>query len=286
MRLVVSSPPFVKKESTTRTVLWSVVIALLPAVMASLYLFRIQGLMVLLACVAGTTITEWAINRSKMDMALRGGTGLITALILALLLPFNTPLWIPFIGGVFSIAIVKEAFGGHGSNIFNPAIAGWVFLMISWANYTLTPPVRYEGLNNLILNPQAIRLVEASPAAVLLGGALLFLTRLIKLDVPIGFIAALIPGLYLFNIPLTRTLNGIFFLMIFFVITDPVTSPITKRGRLYFGGANAFLAALYGVFGNFEEGLGLALLLMNALVPLIDRFTRPRPILLEGMKDV
>lgn len=284
MKLVVSPPPFIKKKRTTSKVLWSVVIALLPPVVAAVYLFRLPGLLVLLTCVASCALTEAAVNRvSGKKIHIPLAPTLITGLILGLLLPAKTPLWIPFIGGVFAIAIAKEAFGGHGSNIFNPAIAAWVFLMISWATDTLTQPITFYDFGSFLLNRQAERLVEASPAFVLLGGMFLFLTRLIKLDVQVGFLLGVYLPLTLLRAPFAPWFSGIFILILFFVITDPVTSPITKRGRLIFGLGCGLLVVLYSRFANLEDGLGLAVLLMNALVPLIDRFTKPRPLLLEGM---
>ena len=284
MKLVVSPPPFIKKERTTSKVLWSVVFALLPPVVAAVYLFQIPGLFVILTSVAACALTEAAVSYvSKRKMHIPMAPTLITGLILGLLLPFWTPLWIPFIGGVFAIAIAKEAFGGHGSNIFNPAIAAWVFLMVSWATDTLTPPITFYDVGSFLLNRQAERLVEASPAFVLLGGMFLFLTRLIKLDVPVGFLLGVYLPLIVLGDSLTPWFSGIFILMVFFVITDPVTSPITKRGRLIFGLGCGLMVVLYSQFANLEDGLGLAVLLMNALVPLIDRFTKPSPLLLEGM---
>jgi len=284
LKLVVSPPPFIKKERTTSKVLWSVVFALLPPVVAAVYLFQIPGLFVILTSVAACALTEAAVSYvSKRKMHIPMAPTLITGLILGLLLPFWTPLWIPFIGGVFAIAIAKEAFGGHGSNIFNPAIAAWVFLMVSWATDTLTPPITFYDVGSFLLNRQAERLVEASPAFVLLGGMFLFLTRLIKLDVPVGFLLGVYLPLIVLGDSLTPWFSGIFILMVFFVITDPVTSPITKRGRLIFGLGCGLMVVLYSQFANLEDGLGLAVLLMNALVPLIDRFTKPSPLLFEGM---
>ncbi len=284
MNLLVSPPPFIKREKTTQKVIWSVIIALLPPVVASLYLFKITGAGVLLASVGACLLTEAAVQKySKKNVTIDDGTALITGLILGLLLPFNAPFWLPAVGGIFAMGIVKHAFGGHGYNIFNPAIGAWVFLMISWATYTLPPPVEFINVGNFFLNRNAVRLVEASPAFVLLGGLYLFQTRLIKLDVPIGFILGVSIPLYLLGMPLSKMYTGIFILMLFFVITDPVTSPITKRGRIIFGLGCGLLVVAYSYFANFEDGLGLSVLLMNALVPLIDRFTKPSPILLEAV---
>jgi electron transport complex protein RnfD len=284
MKLVVSPPPFIKKEKTTNRVIWSVVLALFPSVVAAAYLFKIQGMAVILTSVGSCLLTEAVVQKSSgKKVTISDGTALITGLILGLLLPFSAPLWLPLVGGAFAIGVVKQACGGHGDNIFNPAIGAWVFLMISWATETLTPPVDYISVGNFFLNRGAVRIVEASPAFVLLGGAFLFLFKLIKLDVPIGFLLGVSILLALFGTGLNMLYTGIFILFLFFVITDPVTSPITKRGRLLYGIGVGLLAALYANFANFEEGLGLSVLLINATVPLIDRYTKPRPILLEGM---
>jgi electron transport complex protein RnfD len=283
LNLTVSPPPFIKKKRTSQKVVWSVVFALLPPVVAATYLFGARGLSVILICAGSCILTEAASQKiSGKNITIHDGTALITGLILGLLLPFNTPLWIPFIGGVFAIGIAKQAFGGHGYNIFNPAISGWIFLMISWASLTLPPPVEYLGLQNLFLNRQAVRLVEASPVFVLLGGLFLFSTRLIKLEVPMGFFLGVSAPFLLIKGSLSTLYSGIFMLILFFVITDPVTSPITRRGRFLYGLLCGVMATAYSVFANFEDGLGLSLILLNALVPLIDRFTKPTPITLEG----
>jgi electron transport complex protein RnfD len=283
MNLVVSPPPFIKKEKTTQKVIWSVIFALLPPVVAAAYLFGVSELSVILSSVVSCLLTEAAVQKySGKKVTIDDGTAIITGLILGLLLPYNAPIWLPFIGGIFAIGIVKQAFGGHGYNIFNPAIAAWVFLMMSWATKTLTPPVLID-LQSFFLNYQAVRLVESSPAFVLLGGLFLFFSRTIKLGVPIGFLSTVFILSLIFGLPLSRAYTGIFILVLFFVITDPVTSPITKDGRLIFGAGCGLLSVLYSFFANFEEGLGLSVLLMNALVPLIDRYTKPSPILLEGM---
>jgi electron transport complex protein RnfD len=283
MNLLVSPPPFIKREKTTQKVLWNVILAMIPAVVAASYLFQLRGIGVIVTTVMACVLTESIIQKaSGKKINLEDGTAIITGLVLALLLPFNTPLWIPVIGAVFSIGLVKEAFGGHGHNIFNPAIAAWIFLMVSWATFILTPPIQFTFFGNFLLNHQAIRLVEASPAAVLLGGLFLFSLRQIKLDVPVGFLLSAFTFSLLTGIALGKMLSGLFILFLFFVITDPVTSPITKRGRLVYGIACGLLVVIYANFANFGEGLGLSLLLMNALVPLIDRYTKPSPIMLEG----
>jgi electron transport complex protein RnfD len=284
MKLVVSPPPFIKREKTSQKVIWSVIFALMPPVVAAVYIFKIPGLAVLVTSVGSCILTEAAVQKVAGDrITSSDGTALITGLILGLLLPFNAPLWIPLMGGAFAIGVVKQAFGGHGNNIFNPAVGAWVFLMISWATDTLTPPVEYIDIGNFFLNRGALRLVEASPAFVLAGGLFLFLSKLIKLDVPIGFLLGVSIPLALIGTGFNIMYTGIFILFLFFVITDPVTSPITKRGRLLYGIGIGFMAVLYSNFANFEEGLGLSLLLMNAIVPLIDRYTKPRPLLLEGI---
>ena len=283
MNLVVSPPPFIKKERTTHKVIWSVVFSLLPPVVAAGYLFHIQGLLVLLSSVSSCVLTEAVVQRYRgKEITIADGTAVITGLVLGLLMPFNTPIWIPFIGGIFSMGLVKQAFGGHGNNIFNPAIAGWVFLMMSWSTFILTPPSFIDKMS-FFLNYQATRMVEASPAFVLLGGLFLFFNRTIKLGVPVGFLIGILAPSIALGGPLYKMYSGIFILFLFFVITDPVTSPITKEGRFIFGFGCGLLAFIYSSAGNFEEGLGLSLLLMNALVPLIDRFSKPRPLLVEGV---
>jgi len=278
MELIVSAPPFIKKEVSSEKIVLDVIAGLaLPAV-ASIFLFNTRAFLIIVTTVTSAVVTEAAVQKfASKKITINDGTAIITGLILALLMPGTVPLWIPPLGAVFAIAIIKQAFGGNGNNIFNPALGGWVFLMLSWSAYTVTMPSIPANFANIFINPLAIKLVESSPLAVFIGGMYLLVRRDIKVMDTLGFVLV-----HLLFVLLEGSLHyistGMFALFLFFVITDPVTTPITKSGRLLFGAGAGVLSIIYSLYGNYEEGLGLAVLLMNALTPLIDRATRPKPL--------
>jgi len=278
MELIVSAPPFIKKEVSSEKIVLDVAAGLALPAAASIFLFGIRALLIIAATVISAAVTEAAAQRfAGKKITINDGTAVITGLILALLMPGSVPLWIPPLGAVFAIAIVKQAFGGNGNNIFNPALGGWVFLMLSWSAYTVTMPSIPATPASFFINPLAVKLVESSPLAVFIGGMYLLVRRDIKWMDPLGF-AAVHFLFVLLEGSLHYIFTGMFALFLFFVITDPVTTPITKSGRLLFGAGAGILSIIYSLYGNYEEGLGLAVLLMNALTPLIDRATRPKPL--------
>ncbi len=249
----------------------SMIVALIPSVVAAIYITGISALYVVLASVLAAIVTETGIQRFRSKkITISDGTATVTGLILALLLPLNVPLWIPVAGAVFGVAIVKQAFGGHGHNIFNPAAGGWIFLTMSWSAYTVTSPRLPTAM---LFNQDAIKLVGASPIAILLGGAYLLARGRINWQAPIGFISTTLLVTPFFD--QAYYLTGIFALFAFFIVTDPVTTPAAGKGRVLFGVGCGILTAVYSFYGSYAEGLALSVLLMNVLTPWIDRFTKP-----------
>jgi len=249
----------------------NVVIALAFSVMAAFYLMGLPALLIILTSVLACVITEAGIQRFRnRDITISDGNAVVTGIVLALLLPQTVPLWIPMAGAVFAIAIVKQAFGGQGQNIFNPAVGGWIFLTMSWSMHMVSFP---PSSTPIFLNPNAIKLGDASSAALILGGLYLITNRKADLLAPLGFVStALLVSIFYGQ---NYYMSGLFALFAFFIITDPVTTPTTKKGRLLFGLGCGVLVALYSFYGNYEEGLGLSVLLMNSISPWIDKLTRP-----------
>lgn len=277
MKLTVSAPPFVKKDISASDILWATVASLLPIIFISGYVFGLRAIAVFAVSIGSALGTEIIIKhiRGKKVKLIDGGA-VITGILLALLLPYDVPLWIPMIGAIFAIAIAKEAFGGGGSNIFNPALAGWIFLMMSWAMHTVTVPGPVHP--HPIINYSALRLAEVSPILLIVPPLFLIIIKYIDWRTPLSYLVSTLVFLFLFKQNIAFVFTGIFHMGVFFFVTDPVTTPVTKKGRLIFGIGCGLLTVLYAMYASFVEGIGLSILLMNALTPLIDRFTIPKPI--------
>ncbi len=248
----------------------NVIIALAFGVSAAVYLMGTHALYIVLASVFAAIATEAAIQRFRnRAITVSDGSAAVTGVILALLLPQTVPLWIPMAGAVFAIAIVKQAFGGQGYNVFNPVVGGWIFLTMSWSRYMVSSPPLSPAF---FLNPDAIKLADASSAALILGGIYLIAKRSADWQGPVGFVFTtfLVSMFY----GQTYYSSGLFALFTFFIITDPVTTSSTRNGKLLFGVGCGFLTALYSFYGSYEEGLSLSVLLMNSITPWIDRLTK------------
>jgi electron transport complex protein RnfD len=231
------------------------------------------------------------------------GSAIVTALLFVLVLPPRTPLWVVLVGSIFSIAIVKEAFGGLGYNIFNPALAGRAFVTISFAGalsrwiaptsswladaVTTATPLG-EGFTTALTKPELYEALffgnvagsvgETSALLILIGGAILLAFGIIKWHIPVFYVATVfVMSLIMGQDPIFHILAGGLMLGAFFMATDYVTSPLTTVGRIIFAVGAGVLVMLIRRFGNMPEGVNYSILLMNAFTPLIDRYTRPRP---------
>jgi electron transport complex protein RnfD len=232
----------------------------------------VKALYIVFATVLSAIITEAIIQRARSKrLTVSDGSAMVTGLIISLLLPIGVPVWIPVAGAVFAIAVVKHAFGGQGHNIFNPAVGGWIFLTMSWSAYTVVPAM---VSTEVLFNPSAVKLGNISPVAFLLGGTYLLLKRVITWPAPFGFIFTTILLSTFFGG--TYYLTGLFVLFAFFIITDPVTTPITWKGRALFGIGCGMLTALYSAYGSYEEGLALSVILMNSITPWLDWLAQRR----------
>lgn len=307
-----SSPHFRDKDSVPQ-IMYAVVIALTPAVGASLYFFRFKTLSLLSVCIAACLATE-AISlllRKKSLRPLLDGSAIITGLLLAMTLPPSISLDTAVIGAVVAIAIGKQVFGGLGYNIFNPALVGRAFLQTAFpvAMTTWIPPVTItintatyatplgdlkfqdavaQGtlapLKDLLLGNIGGCLGETSAVALLVGGIFLLARKVIDWRIPLGIILSLtvFTGAFWlvnpskFASPLFHILAGGLLIGAFFMATDMVTSPITPRGSWFYALGIGLVIGLIRLFGGFPEGVMYSILFMNALVPLLNRYTRPR----------
>ena len=304
-RLKLGSSPHIKSPFSTQKAMYYVLIALLPCVISSIIFFGIYQIVIILTCVIFSVLTEFLIKKfRKQKLSIDDGSAALTGLLLALILPPNYPLVNSALGSIFAIAIGKEVFGGLGFNIFNPALIGRAFLQASfpvetttWVKSNLavdtitsaTPLAHFkfdkvvEEIPNLFLGNISGSLGETSALAILLGGLFLIFTRVANWQIPLSMIIGMVifEGiLWIINPlqfanPAFHLLSGGFMFGAFFMATDWVTSPITTKGMWIYGLAISLLIVLIRNFGGLPEGVMYAILLMNAVTPLINRYTVP-----------
>lgn len=309
--VVVSSSPHIRSDVTTEKIMWQVILALAPAACAGVVFFGWHALAVIIVSMMAAMGTE-AVTRRTMGrlVTLNDGSAALTGLLLALVIPPGVPLWIPAVGSAFAIAIGKQVFGGLGYNPFNPALLGRAFLLASWpalmtrwqwpanslawagshvdavAGATILPLVKHGRLaslgleiplSQLFIGNVAGSLGETSALALLLGAAFLLVRGIIDWRIPTAYLGSVaVLALVFGENPLFHLLAGGLLLGAFFMATDYVTTPITPRGRVIFGLGCGLLTMLIRKFGGYPEGVCYSILIMNATVPLLDRYTRPR----------
>ena len=305
-KLVVSASPHVHSGDTFQKNMYGVLIALIPAFLVALYVFRLDALVITACAVLFCMGFEYLIVRyiMKKEPTILDGSAIITGVLLAFNVPSNLPIWILALGCLFAIGVVKLTFGGLGNNIFNPAIAGRIFLLISFpAQMTTWPataiagevdalssatvlgvlqetPEALPGLQEMFLGTINGSLGEMSVLALLLLGYMLW-KRIITWHIPIsilGTVALFSLILYLFEPvpmynPLIHLFSGGLMLGAIFMATDYVTSPMTKKGMLIYGVGIGLITMAVRLWGAYPEGVSFAILLMNALTPLINNYT-------------
>lgn len=298
----VSSNPHIKAKDTTGKIMLTVVIALLPAACFGIYNFGIRAALIIAICVASTVLTEYIFEKiCKKKVTIGDFSAAVTGLLLALNLPVSVPWWIPAVGGVFAILVVKMLFGGLGQNFMNPALAGRCFLLISFTSimtnfdcdaYTGATPLAAlkagQGVNvmDMIIGRTAGTIGETSMIAIVIGACILILAGIIDLKVPGSYIVSFAVFVALFAALSGRMVNGAYLsaqlsgggLMLgaFFMATDYVTRPVTKKGQYVYGIFLGFLTAVFRIFGASAEGVSYAIIIGNLLVPLIEKYTMPK----------
>ena len=310
-KLIVSPSPHVHSGDTIEKNMYNVLIALIPAFLVSLYVFRLDALIITACAVLFCVGFEYLIVRYilKKTPTVTDGSAIITGVLLAFNVPSDLPLWILALGSLFAIGVVKLSFGGLGNNIFNPAIAGRIFMLISFPAQMTTWPVIADAagttdavssatvLGNLKLAPESLpslqamflgteagSLGEMSALALLLWLLYLLWKKTITWHIPISIMAtvALFTGiLYIFDPitlyhPLIHLFSGGLMLGAIFMATDYVTSPMTRKGMLIYGVGIGFVTVAIRLWGAYPEGVSFAILLMNALTPLINNYTSPK----------
>ncbi len=310
---LVQSSPHLREKDTTPRIMYRVILSLVPACLAALHFFRLRALVLIVACVAACLATEalFFLARRKPLSALLDGSAIITGILLAMSLPPSFPASLAAIGAVVSIAIGKQAFGGLGYNIFNPALVGRAFLSTAFpvAMTTWIPPVTLRvdvatfatplanlkfqdaigqgtlaSLNNLFWGNIGGCVGETSALALLVGGVYLLLRRTIDWRIPMGMTLSLsvFTGVFWFVDPATQAsplfhlLAGGFLLGSLFMATDMVTSPVTPRATWVYALGAGLIIGIIRLFSGYPEGVMYGILFMNTFVPLLNHYIRPR----------
>ncbi|MBT9171764.1 MAG: Electron transport complex subunit RsxD [Syntrophomonadaceae bacterium] len=298
-KLVVSSSPHLRRPESVQSVMIDVLVALFPAALAGVIFFGWRGLLTMMLGMLAAMVAEAVVLRQKNIFG--DGSAAVTGLLLALTLPPAPPWWLVVTGSVVAIVIGKQVFGGIGNNIFNPALVGRAVLVVSWpahmttwlrpldlatAATPLAPGAEPASLFNLFVGAVPGSLGETSAFALLLGAAWLFYKGLIDWRIPGGYLGTVfLMGAFfdgtgtlpeMFSRGLFHLLAGGVMLGALFMATDMVTSPVTALGRLIFGIGCGLVTMLIRLFGAFPEGVTFAILLMNALTPLLDNLTLPK----------
>lgn len=299
----VSVSPHIRDKSSTRKIMIDVCIALVPTLAFGVWHFGINALFVILSSVLSCVVSEAVFELIiKKPITVFDFSAVVTGLILALNMPPNIAWWVPAVGGVFAIVIVKMLFGGIGQNIMNPALAARCFLLISFASRmtdfsvdgvsSATPlAVLKSGgsvdLLDAFLGFKAGCIGEVSILAILIGAAYLLIRKVISIRIPAVYILSTALFIFLFTLATTgmptwqfmlgELLTGGLMAGAFFMATDYTTSPITKWGQVIYAVLIGFLTAVFRVLGSSAEGVSYAIIISNLFVPIIEKITVPKP---------
>ena len=277
-----ASPHIRAKDSTGNIMLW-VVIALLPATLFGIWNFRDQNAWILvIVTVAAAVLTEFVYEKlMHKKVTIQDMSAAVTGLLLALNLPPSAPWWMGVLGAVFAILIVKQLFGGLGQNFMNPALAARCFLLISFTGRMTS--FTYDGVAGA--TPLATMRADGSIANVdMIGAIILLLKGIIDLRIPGSYLVSFVVFITIFgghgfdwSFITAHLCGGGIMLGAWFMATDYVTSPITKKGQIVYGILLGVLTGLFRLYGGSAEGVSYAIIIGNILVPLIEKVTLPKP---------
>jgi len=306
--LTVSSPPHIYGKDTTSRRMRDVLIALLPACVFAVYVYGNHALATMSIAVVSAVAAEYLFQKiMAKKITTSDRSAIITGLLLAFNLPPGVPFWVPIVGSVFAIVVVKQLFGGLGQNFLNPALAARAFLLASFPVHMTSwtfPSGAYDATTGatylarirfdpgfvpelsdymaLLFGKEGGTIGEASAVALIVGGLYLIARRVINWRIPVFYIGSFALFAFVFGREaffsghvLFEVLSGGLLLGAFFMATDYATSPISPNGKIIMGIGCGFLTVLIRFYGGYPEGVSYAILLMNLLVPAIDKYVRP-----------
>ena len=301
--LTVSVSPHIKDKTSTVSIMRDVLIALCPALIASVLVFGARALLVTVVCVAFAVGGEWAFEKIvKKPSTIGDLSAVVTGVLLAYNLPVGIPLWQAAFGSLVAIIIVKQLFGGLGQNFANPAITARIIMLLAFSGTmttwvipdavsSATPLVILKGLEgggelptitNMFLGVRGGCLGETSALALLIGGVYLLARRVISWHTPVAFIGTVFLFTLLvkgdFDYSVYQILSGGLFIGAFFMATDYSSTPNTDWGRIIFGVGCGIITVLIRIWGNYPEGVSFSILLMNIVTPYISKATRKKPL--------
>jgi electron transport complex protein RnfD len=300
-KLIVSTSPHIHSSLTTQRIMLDVLIALSPAVIASLVLYDLRALLLLVVTVASAVGSEFLFNLcAKKEQTVTDLSAVVTGVLLALSLPASTTVWQCIVGGAFAIVIVKCFFGGLGNNFANPAVTARVFVLLAFAEVGASVAPNFAELESgatplvtlakggtlpeiweMLLGLRGGAIGEGCAVALLLGFAYLVYRRVIHWEVPTVFVVTLFVLSWILSGDITLAfyyvLSGGALFAAIFMITDYVSTPITFGGKLVFAFGAALITVLIRFYGSYPEGVSFAILLMNILSPYIEKWTTKKP---------
>lgn len=311
--LIVSSSPHIRSNESVQRIMLDVIIALIPAMIGSVYFFGLNALKLILISVVSSVIFEALIQKLfKKEISIKDFSAVITGILIAFNLPANAPWWIPVFGSAFAIIIVKQFFGGIGSNFMNPALAARAVLLASWPSImsTFTLPgadavtgatplsimkfgadasasatvaqagAELPSLMDMFVGNIGGAIGETSALLLLIGAIYLVIRKVIDWKIPVLYIGTTAILLLLLGVEsdqiIYHILGGGLILGACFMATDYSTTPVTPLGQIIFAIGAGALTALIRVKGGFPEGVSYSILLMNVASPIIEKFTAPK----------
>nr|WP_312575970.1 RnfABCDGE type electron transport complex subunit D [Sedimentibacter sp.] len=305
-KLIASSSPHIRSEETTQKIMLDVIIALLPAFIASIFYFGFSSVVLVVASVVSAVVTEIICQKiMKRPVAVSDLSAVLTGMLVAFNIPPSAPWWIPVMGSAFAISIAKQVFGGIGFNFINPALAGRAFLMASWPTHMMsgwinpaaasatdamtsaTPLAIIKGtaegqlpsLMDMLLGRIPGCIGETSAILLIIGGIYLIYRGVIKWIIPVAYIGTVAVLAVLVgdgSLVLYHIFGGGLILGAFFMATDYVTSPVTDKGKVIYAISLGVLTMIIRKLGGYPEGVSYSILIMNIVTPLIDKYVSPK----------
>ena len=307
-KLITSASPHIHSGASTRRIMLDVIIALLPAAIASAVIFGMRANVILLTCIVSAVLAEALFNLiTRRKQTVGDLSAVVTGLLLGLNLSTNVPVWQCVIGSVFAVVVVKALFGGLGRNFANPAITARVFMLIAFSSVaggampavveleaSATPleqlangASQLPSLLDMFIGTYGGAIGETCTAALLLGFIYLLVRKVIRWHIPVVFIGTVFVCSLIASgdveYALYQILGGGLFLGAIFMATDYVTCPITTKGKVVFALGCGLITFIIHYFCAYLEGVSFSILIMNLLVPYIERFTGNKP--LGGSKN-